>query len=421
MLRQETWMDIKVLKAQGYSQRAVATMLGVHRDTVRRAWAEAQPRRYQRPPRPSKLDPYRAHLESRLRAYPGLRATRLFREIREQGYAGVYEGVKRWCRAWRKEERARQGTVRYETEPGLQAQADWGESRTVRFASGPVLTRYFFTMVLSYSRLRFVTYLPTVTQAWLLWAHVQAFRFFGGVPQRILYDNPKQLVKRPRPNLLWQERLLAFASHYGYVPQACWPYRPQTKGKVENAVGYHERDFLLGLEPVPADDAELNRRALRWCEEVATRVCASTGAAPASRLAEERQRLGALPALDFDCRGVETRRVLREAVVAYERNRYSVPARWVGQQLTLKVDFDGTLHIFADAEEVAVHAILTGTGQHSIVPEHHAPLWRDVRRRQERPPKGEPPVETRVSLWSTPVVEVERRPLDVYAALEGRL
>lgn len=414
-------MDIKVLKAQGYSQRAVATMLGVHRDTVRRAWAEGQPRRYERAPRPSKLDPFAGHLESRLAAYPGLRATRLFREIREQGYAGVYEGVKRWCRAWRKEQRARQGTVRYETEPGLQAQADWGESRTVPFASGAVLTRYFFTMVLSYSRLRFVVYLPSVAQAWLLWAHVQAFRFLGGVPQRILYDNPKQLVKRPRPNLLWQERLLAFASHYGFLPQACWPYRPQTKGKVENAVGYHERDFLLGLVPAPADDAQLNARALAWCEEVAARMCASTGAAPAARLAEERQHLGALPALDFDCRPLETRRVLREAVVAYERNRYSVPARLVGQHVTLKPDFDGTLHIYADAEEVAAHRLLTGAGQHSIVTEHHAPLWKDLARRQQRAAVEPPAAQPSLSLWSTPLVEVERRPLGVYGALEGRL
>jgi transposase len=162
-------------------------------------------------------------------------ATRLYREIREQGFTAGYEVVKRWCRRWRREERAGQATVRFETPPGLQAQADRGESRNLRFSSGEVVTRCFFTMVLAFSQLRFVVYLPQVTQAWLLWAHTRAFAFFQGVPQRILYDNPKQLVKRPRPDLVWQERLLAFASHYGFLPQACWRARPQTKGKVENA------------------------------------------------------------------------------------------------------------------------------------------------------------------------------------------
>ena len=414
-------MDIKALKAQGHSQRAVAKLLGVHRDTVRRVWNESEPRRYRRAPRPTKLDGFKEHLESRLRSHPGLRATRLYREIRERGFTGGYEMVKRWCRAWRREERARQGTVRFETPPGLQAQADWGESREVRFAAGLVATRYFFTLVLSFSRLRFVIYLPTVTQSWLLWAHTRAFAFFGGVPERILYDNPKQLVKRPRPELRWQERLLAFASHYGFLPQACWPARPQTKGKVENAIGFHERDFLLGLDPLPADDTELNRRALAWCEEVAERMSAATGTTPRSRFGEELPQLRPLPALAFDCRSVETRCVLREAVVAYEGNRYSVPARLIGQQVTVKEDFDGTLHLYADAERVAAHTRLLGRGQASIVHEHHAPLWKDLARlgeaRQRRPVVAADPS---VSLWQPPVVSVERRPLDVYAELEGR-
>ena len=388
---------------------------------MRRAWDEPQPGRYQRAPRPSKLDPYQAHLKSRLQAYPGLRATRLYREIREQGYTGVYEGVKRWCRSWRRREKARQGTVRFETAPGVQAQADWGESRQVRFAGGELLLRYFFALVLGFSRLRFVIYLPAITQSWLLWAHTRAFDFFGGVPERILYDNPRQLVKRPRPQLLWQERLLSFASHYGFLPQACWPYRPQTKGKVENTIGYHERDFLLGLEPAPADDAELNRRALLWCREAAGRMCASTGATPRERFEQERSYLRPLPALPFDCRTVETRRVLREALIAYEGNRYSVPDTHVGATVTVKEGFEGTVHIYADADELAVHAKLSGRGQCSIQPEHHTRLWKAVERLGEK--RRRQPVAaagTEVSLWRPPLVSVERRPLGVYAELEGR-
>jgi transposase len=421
MLPQEWWMDIKVLKAQGYSQRAVARMMGLHRDTVRRVWEEAEPRRYRRRPRPSKLGSFEEYLRSRLASHPGLRATRLYRELRGRGYVGGYDMVKRWCRLWRREERARQGTVRFETAPGVQAQADWGESREVRFATGEVLRRYFFALVLGFSRLRFVIYLPEVSQSWLLWAHTRAFAFFGGVPEQILYDNPRQLVKRPRPQLLWQERLLAFASHYGFLPRACWPYRPQTKGKVENAIGYHERDFLLGLEPPPADDAELNRRALAWCDEAADRMCASTGATPRERFADEQSYLRPLPAVPFDCRTVETRRVLREALVAYGGNRYSVPDTHVGRTVTVKEGFEGTLHVYADADELAVHTKLSGRGQCSIQPGHHRRLWKVTaelgprRRREEAPAAG-----TDVSLWHPPLVPVERRPLGVYAELEGR-
>jgi transposase len=415
-------MDIKVLKAQGYSQRAVARMMGVHRNTVRRAWNEGEPRKYHRGPRRSKLDDFKEYLLSRLRSHPGLRATRLFREVRGRGFSGGYEMVKRWCRSWRREQRARQGTVRFETAPGLQAQADWGESREVRFATGEVVTRYFFALVLGFSRLRFVTYLPEITQSWLLWAHTRAFDFFGGVPERILYDNPKQLVKRPRPDLVWQERLLAFASHYGFLPQACWPYRPQTKGKVENTIGFHERDFLLGLDPAPANDAELNRRALSWCEEVADRVCASTGVTPRARFAEEHAYLRPVPAVAFDCRSLDTRRVLREAVIAYRANRYSVPASLVGTRVTVKPGFDGTLRVYADLDEVAVHPCLSGRRQISILPEHHALLWKVLERRGGRSRKAAgASASAAISLWRPPLVSVERRALDVYAELEGRV
>jgi transposase len=423
MLRQESWMDVKALKAQGFSQRAVSRMLGLHRDTVRRVWAEEVPQPYRRAPRPTKVDPHKEHLQARLAGTPGLCATRLFRELRERGYGGAYEAIKVFCRGWKRDYRARQATVRFETGPGVQGQADWGETRQLRFASGEVLTRYFFTMVLSFSRLRFVVYLPEVTQSWLLWAHTRAFDYFGGVPRTILYDNPKQIVRRPRPEMIWQPRLLAFASHYGYVPRACWPARPQTKGKVENAVGFHERDFLLGLEPLPKGDAELNARALVWCDEVALRVSSAIGQPPRERWTEEKPYLLPLPASHFDCRTVETRRVLREAMVSYRANRYSAPARLVGRQLTVKEDFDRTIHFYDDADEVAVHPMVTGRGQRVIVPEHHAPLWQALEklgRRASRRAQQAPTLPADVSLWRSQAVNVERRPLAAYAALEGR-
>jgi hypothetical protein len=241
------------------------------------------------------------------------------------------------------------------------------------------------------------------------------------VPQTILYDNPKTLVLRPRPDLVWHERLLAFASHYGFVPQACWPARAQTKGKVENTIGYHRRDFLLGLDPLPQDDSDLNRRALLWCAEVSERACSTTGATPKVRFEEEQSYLRPLPARDFDCRAMETRRVLREAMVAYDGNRYSVPARHVGELVTLKEDFDGTVHFYLDADEVAVHPRLIGRGQRSIVPEHHAPLWDAVsqlgKRRPRRPRDAGRAAEVSVSLWRPSLVDVERRPLSSYQDL----
>jgi hypothetical protein len=72
--------------------------------------------------------------------------------------------------------------------------------------------------------------------------------------------------------------------------------------------------------------------------------------------------------------------VLREAMVSYRGNRYSAPAKLVGQRLTVKEDFDQTIHFYADADEVAVHARAAGRGQRIVIPEHHAPLWRALKK-----------------------------------------
>lgn len=59
-----------------------------------------------------------------------------------------------------------------------------------------------------------------------------------GVPKRLLYDNLKSVVERRETNgtIDWNPRFLDFADVAGFSPQACRPYRPQTKGKVESGV-----------------------------------------------------------------------------------------------------------------------------------------------------------------------------------------
>jgi hypothetical protein len=146
--------------------------------------------------------------------------------------------------------------------------------------------------------------------------------------------------------------------------------------------------------------------------------------APRSRSEEERAYLQPLPSVGFDCRPIETRRVLREAVIAYEGNRYSVPAALVGDRVTVKEDFDGTLHVYKDTAEVASHPKLMGRGGRAILPEHHAPLWRALKQLGQGHTATQTAcasAEASLSLWRPAIVAVERRPLAVYEGLlEGR-
>jgi transposase len=118
-------MMILELHRQGLTVSAIARQLGIDRKTVRRYIARGlEPPAYgPRPPRQRSTDPFLPYLRERLTAFPGLTAVRLWRELREHGYAGGYTAVKRAARDIRPAPIA-PFEVRFETAPGEQAQVD---------------------------------------------------------------------------------------------------------------------------------------------------------------------------------------------------------------------------------------------------------------------------------------------------------
>src|SRR5207248_6470944 len=101
--------------------------------------------------------------------------------------------------------------------------------------------------------------------------HEAAFAAVGGVPQTVLYDHMKTVVLGidDRGEVQWHPGFSAFAAYWGFTPRLCRPYRPQTKGKVENGIGYVRKNFLCGRDANDLDD--LSNQARRWTAEVANR------------------------------------------------------------------------------------------------------------------------------------------------------
>ena len=156
-------MMILELHRQGLTVSAIARQLGMDRKTVRRYVARGlEPPAYgPRPRQQRSTDPFLSYLRERLAAYPGLTAVRLWRELRERGYAGGYTAVKRTVRDIRPEP-VKPFEVRFETPPGAQAQVDLAHFEVV-FADEPGATRivWLFSLVLGFSRLiwaRFVVH-----------------------------------------------------------------------------------------------------------------------------------------------------------------------------------------------------------------------------------------------------------------------
>jgi transposase len=188
----EEWVDIVSLHRQGWGIKKTARELGISRNAVRRALLRGGPPEYHRDPRPSKLDPHKDYLVTRLTDFPDLPAITLFEEIRERGYVGGMSILKDFTYPYRR--RRREPVVRFETPPGHQAQVDWAHLGRHEL-SGVLTPLYLFTMVLGYSRALYAEVVTTTELETFLALHVRAFACFGGMPEEILPDYvPRHII-----------------------------------------------------------------------------------------------------------------------------------------------------------------------------------------------------------------------------------
>jgi len=284
---------------QGLSQSAVAEKLGIHRRTIARWIASGQldrdideaPRYGPRPAVPSKLDPYKPIIHERLERYPKLTAERLFEEVQQAGYEGSYSTVRDYVRRVRPRPEP-ESLIRFETEPGEQAQVDFAEFRL------PWGKRFALLVVLGYSRLLWVRFFPRQTMRTLFTGLEQCFETFGGVPEHLLFDQLKAVVvddeRLSGGELIGNAEFLRFAAHWGFRIRACRPYRAKTKGKVERPVSYLRSSFFYGREFL--NDADLDEQLQRWlCRRANVRIHFTTKERPLDRFErEERAVLGPL-------------------------------------------------------------------------------------------------------------------------------
>ena len=401
------------LHRQGVSVSAIARQLGIDRKTVRSYIKKGlEPPAYKkRPATPGVVDSFVPYLRDRLAAFPGLTGVRLWRELKERGFAGGYSVVRDCVRELRPP-KTTGFEVRFETPPGEQAQVDFAQF-VVEFADEPGVRRivWLFSMVLGFSRLiwaRFVLHQDLQT---VLRCHMAAFASIGGVPREILYDRMKTAVigEDPEGLVVYNRALVDLARHYGFQPRACRPYRPKTKGKVERPFRYIREDFFLGGSFRDLED--LNRQLRHWLDTVANpRVHATTRRVVNEAFAEETGTLQALPVAPYHAVLRLERRVSHEGMVCVGGNLYSVPDTTRRRVLDVHVLAD-SIRIFEDGALIASHAPLEGSGEKRLDPTHR----KIVAPPRRRPGDASPPLILRAG------DRVARRSLDFYEAVGRRL
>lgn len=382
MLKKEDFMVIKALANRGVYQKDIAAELGVHPKTVSRALKRGAAPAPKRTPRGSKLDPFKPAVDQLLK--DGVwNAVVILRELEGQGYDGGITILRDYITP-KRALRPSRATVRFETDPGQQLQSDWGQIKTT--IAGQPTTVHFIVNQLAYSRRFHVWATDSEDAEHTYEGLVRSFAYFGGVTQEVLVDNQKAAVLSHSPDgdVQFNERFLDLASHYGFRPRACKPYRARTKGKDERMVGYLKQHFFVRYRAFESW-AHLNQQLEDWLvREADQRRHGTLKQVVAERFVREQPTLQPLPSQPYDTSYRETRQVGWDCYIDVRGNRYSVPAALAGQVVVVRIGLDDTLRVYHDDLLLVTHQLRSAAEGWVKVPEHHAALWQQVLKVEQR-------------------------------------
>jgi transposase len=409
VLKTGEFFMIRDLFQKGWTKTAIAEATGFDRKTISKYInSDKVPEAKSRKSKPSKLDPFKPYILQRIQE-EATNCVVLLEEIQAMGYEGQSTILRDFVKPHRAQPK-KQATLRFETPPGKQAQMDWAEVGMYE-VDGKLQKVYAFIMILGYSRMKYIEFTTDMKLETLMKCHMNAFAYFNGLPHHILYDNMKTVVIKHSPVEIRCNRTFEdFLAYYGIVPKACKPSRPQTKGKVERTVHYLKNNFFQRKhEPTLY---ALNENIRKWLDQTANKKKnQTTNEPPVLRFQQEQKFLqpwGVKPL--FPTSHWEMREVSRDCFVSYKGKKYSVPFRYAGQKVKIKITLDQEIEIYDEQECIAKHPILTEKVKVLAKKEHYEGLQNKEKGQEKKNHNG------LATQDSPPVPEVEIRPLTAYAA-----
>jgi transposase len=328
-----------------------------------------------RPP-PQTVSSLEPHRELVLQLHTqGVEGAAIRLRLQEQvGYTGSLSAIYRFLR--RLDPPPLDVAMRVERDPGQEAQVDFGTAGRMRDpATGLLRKAWAFVMTLAWSRHQYVEFVFDQSVPTWIALHDHAFRFFGGVPQRVVLDNLKAGITQacfddPQVQATYRE----CAEHYGFLIAPCLPRTPEHKGKVEQGgVHYLKRNFLGGRAPSGLETANADVRT--WCLTTAgLRSHGTTKAQPLVRFqTREQAQLRPLPPTPYDLAIWKRAKLHRDSYIVFEHSFYSAPFRLVGQTLWVRGGSQ-TLRIYtADYALVATHTRANQPGERLTHLDHLPP------------------------------------------------
>lgn len=383
MIRMEQYSFIRTAhRVYGKSIRQISRETGHSRKTISKILCQ-EPYGYacrQRQPYPV-LEPYLPIIDSWLEednSRPKKQrhtARRIYhRLVREHGFTGCESNVRHYVRG----AKVRLGLnvakafIPLDPEVGREAEVDWGAALAI--IGGKPTTVKFFGMRSRYSAKHFVRGYPCERQQAFLDAHLHAFAFFGGIFPTLVYDNLTTAVRqvlRGRGRVE-QEEFTKFHAYYNFTPRFCNPGVAHEKGGVEGLVGYVKRNYFV---PVPEADSfeALNQQLLGECLAYGDHRLQGREKTVNEFFREEQAGLLPLPAMPFTVTQISSGKVDPYATVRVDKNRYSVPSRYVGFKVQVEMDVD-RVDLFHAGKRLATHPRVFGNNKWQLNPDHYLEL-----------------------------------------------
>jgi len=372
-------MDMHAAYLEVGSYRGAAEICGTTPRTVKRAvlkrlsGVDAQAARHAE--RAKNTDVVRDVVDKRVKSSQGrISAKRLLPAAVAAGYTGSARNFRRAVakakRAWRDEHhRGRR--------PGV-----WSPAETLIIDWGTEDGLHIFCAVSAWSRFRFVRFATDEKADTTFKLLAECFEAMGGVPKVVLADRMGCLKAGVVANVVVPTpEYVRFLSHYGCRPDFCEGADPESKGMVENLVGYAKLDLLVAQAPF-SNLAAANVSAAMWCDEVNAAVHSEICAIPAQRLEVERGLFSPLPSLRPRIGKAVLRKVDKLSCVRFGSARYSVPIALVGKVIEVIVA-DGQVQVVHLGVEMARHEVVA-PGEASICDDHYGGA-RPLPRRAPRP------------------------------------
>lgn len=347
MIDVEHWAEIRRMHfIDGVSIREIHRRTGLHRETIRRALAGKRPPAYRRAQAPSKLDPFKEEIERLLRSDHRIPGTRIRELIAELGYGGGKTILDDHLREVRPRFAPRRTYQRTVYRPGEICQFDlWEPREEIPVGHGQTRRAWVVTSALGYSRAGAGALIFSKQAPDILWGMGRCLAKLGALPETVVWDREGAIAPRGKPTE-------AFAAFCGSLPvgwSICEAADPESKGILERSHRFLRSNFEPGRSF--ASPEHFQTCLDDWFENRAnTRLHRGIRAVPAERLAEEVQRMRALPEQMPETDRRFVMRVPQQPYLRFDTNDYSLDPRAAGRRVEVR----------ATQREIAARELNTG-------------------------------------------------------------